>query len=117
VPRLQEEVIRAWEATVSAEAARAEVVHAVTAYVQEAATAQEIAEASIKEAKAHVTIVEREAREWMLKTEAESTTSLAFVHVEASELAQMVTFLEGEVEDVRQSHDTFFLPRALRCRL
>jgi hypothetical protein len=37
----------------------------------------------------------------VLKTEVESTTSLAFVHGEASELTQRVAFLEGELKDAR----------------
>jgi hypothetical protein len=49
VLRLQEEVIRAWEATAVVVAAHAEAVHAMMAYAQEATTTRERVEASIME--------------------------------------------------------------------
>jgi hypothetical protein len=77
VLRLQEEVIRAWEATAAVVAACAEAVHATMAYAQEATTTRERVEASIMEAEARATLAEREAKE----------------------LIQKVTFLGGELED------------------
>jgi hypothetical protein len=47
---------------------------------------RERVEASIKVVEAQATLIEREAREKIFKMEVESTTSLAFVHEEASEL-------------------------------
>jgi hypothetical protein len=82
------------------------VVCVVVAYTQEAATVRERAEVSIKEAEARATSTEREAWERVLKTEAESVASLDFVRREASELAQKVAFLEGELADARKAHDT-----------
>jgi chromosome segregation ATPase len=106
VPSLQEEVIWAWEATVVVEATRVKAVHAVAASSQEAITARERAEASIKEAEAKATSTEREARERLSKVEAESTASLASARGEASELTLRVAFLEGELADACQTLDT-----------
>jgi hypothetical protein len=53
---------------------------------QEDTIVRERVVASIKVVEAHATLIEREAREKMFKMEVESTTSLAFVHEEASEL-------------------------------
>jgi hypothetical protein len=52
VPMLREEVIPTWEATVTTEATRAEVVRTVAAYAQEVVAAREKVEVSIKEAEA-----------------------------------------------------------------
>jgi hypothetical protein len=54
-------------------------------------------EASIEEAEARATSIEREARERVLKMEVGSATSLAFIRREASELTRRVAFLEGEL--------------------
>jgi hypothetical protein len=74
------------------EAARAEVVRFVVAYSWEAAAARERADASIKEAEAQTSSIEREAQEMVLKA--------------ASELTRRVTFIEGELEDAHQTQDT-----------
>jgi prophage DNA circulation protein len=82
VPRLQQKVLRAREAT------HVESIDAMTAYTQEVAVVRETAEASIKEAEAQSTLAESEAQERVLKTDAESASSLSFVHGEADELTQ-----------------------------
>jgi chromosome segregation ATPase len=95
-----------WEAAVAMEAARAEVVRFVVAYSWEAAAARERADASIKEAEAQTSSIEREAQEMVLKAEQENAASLASIHEEASELTRRVTFIEGELEDARQTQHT-----------
>jgi hypothetical protein len=67
---------------------------------------RERVEASIKEVEVGATSIEREAGERMLKIEAESIASLAFVCREVNELTWRVAFLKGELEDVCQAQDT-----------
>jgi hypothetical protein len=61
VSELQEEVIRAWESTVTMEATRATVEHAMATSAQEAAAMQERVTTFIEEAEAQVILAEREA--------------------------------------------------------
>jgi hypothetical protein len=61
MPGLQKEVIRMLEATIAMEATRAEAVCDAVAYTQEVAAAREKVKASIKEAEARATSIEREA--------------------------------------------------------
>jgi hypothetical protein len=102
---LREEVIPTWEATVTTEATRAEVVRTVAAYAQEVVAAREKVEVSIKEAEAWATLIMKEAQEKMLKTEQESATLLVYVRGEVNELGQKVSFLKGVVEDACQARD------------
>jgi hypothetical protein len=62
--------------------------------------------ASINEAEAWATLTEREAQEKVLKTEAESAASLAYVNTKAIEFARMVALLEGELDDACRARDT-----------
>jgi hypothetical protein len=78
----------------------------VVAYAWEAVAETERADASIKEAEAQNASIEREAREMVLKVEQENAALLASIHEEASEPTQRVTFLEGKLEDARQTRDT-----------
>jgi hypothetical protein len=87
------------------EVARAKVVHAAAASTQEVVVARERVEASIKEAEVRATLAEREVREWVLKAEAESTTSLAIFHQEANESTRRVALLEGEITDTCWTRD------------
>jgi hypothetical protein len=70
---LREEVTRVREAVATMEVARVEVVRVV-------ATS---AKASIEEVEARAFLAEKEARERVLKAEAEITASLAFIRGEA----------------------------------
>jgi hypothetical protein len=83
-------VIRAWEAAIAVEVTRAEAVCAIVAYAQEAATVKERGETSIREAGAWVVLVETEAQDRVLRTEAESAASLDFIHGEANKFARKV---------------------------
>jgi hypothetical protein len=101
--RLQEELIQVWEATAAMEATRAEVVRAVAASAQ--GSARHGRETQPRSREARVTLAEREAWDRVLKTEMESTASLAFVCGEVDEFARKVALLEGELADMHQAWD------------
>jgi hypothetical protein len=69
------------------EAAHAEAVCAAVASTREATAVSESVKTLIKEAVSRATLVEREAQERVLKAEAESAASLAYVRGEADKSA------------------------------
>jgi hypothetical protein len=81
-------------------------VHVVEASAREAALAQESIVAVVRDAEDWASLSKREARERVLRVEAESTTALASAHGEVEDLAQRVALLEGELAEARQSQDT-----------
>jgi hypothetical protein len=105
LPRQQEVVIRVWEATATVEATRTAVVHVAAASAEEAAVVQERAMDLVREKEARAALVETEAREEVLRMEAESATTLASTHGEAEGFTRRISLLEGELMNALQARD------------
>jgi hypothetical protein len=105
MPMPQEEVTRAWEVVVAAEAAHVTVVRAAEGFAQEPAMARESAMALVWEVEARATLVEREAWERVSRVEVESDVVLASAHGEVEDLARRISLLEGELAKACQAWD------------
>jgi hypothetical protein len=101
----QEEVTRAWEATVVVKVVRVEAVRDAEASAQEVAVTWESIATVIRDAEDRAALAEREARERVSRVEAESATTLASSRGEVEDLAWWIALFEGGLAEVRNSRD------------
>jgi hypothetical protein len=101
----QEEVTRAWEATVVVKVVRVEAVRDAEASAQEVAVTWESIATVVRDAEDRAALAEREARERVSRVEAESATTLASSRGEVEDLAWWIALFEDGLAEVRNSRD------------
>jgi hypothetical protein len=100
MPTPQEEVTRAWAATIAVEAAPFAVVHAVEASAQEVVAVWESTVALVKDVEDRAAQVEREAQEMVWRVEAKSVTMLDSACGEVDVFTRRISLLDGELAEV-----------------
>jgi hypothetical protein len=93
------EVARAQEAATAVEAAHVTAILAVETSTKEAATAQDSAALHIEDEEDRATLVEMEARERVLRVEAENAATLDSTRQDTEGLVQKIALLEGELAE------------------
>jgi hypothetical protein len=102
---LQAEVTWAREAATAAEAAHITTILAVEASAYEAVVAWDSATILIKDVEDWTTLVEREARERVLRVEVESDATLVSACEKVEGLVRKITLLEGDLVEVHWARE------------